>query len=53
MDNSQDGRGQVGQYNSVTIGWDGFGLISYYDVTNGDLKVTHCSNSFCVPYHRH
>ena len=47
-----DGAGNVGQYSSVTIGTDGLGLISYYDVTNGDLKVAHCSNLFCVPYHR-
>jgi hypothetical protein len=32
---------------SVTIGADGLGLISYYDVTNGDLKVAHCSDAAC------
>jgi len=32
----------------VTIGTDGLGLISYYDATNGDLKVAHCSNSACT-----
>jgi preprotein translocase subunit Sec61beta len=47
-----DRAGNVGQYSSVTIGADGLGLISYYDETNGDLKVAHCSNKFCVPYHR-
>lgn len=47
-----DGSGNVGQYSSVTIGTDGLGLISYYDATNGDLKVAHCSDLFCVPYHR-
>ena len=23
-----------------------------YDYSNADLKVAHCSNRFCVPYHR-
>jgi hypothetical protein len=36
----------------VTIGTDGFPLISYRDVTNGDLKVAHCSNALCTPYFR-
>ena len=47
-----DGSGNVGRFSSVTIGTDGLGLISYYDATNGDLKVAHCSDLFCVPYHR-
>ncbi len=47
-----DGAGDVGQYSSVTIGADGLGLISYFDATNADLKVAHCSDLFCVPYHR-
>ncbi|HSF66168.1 MAG TPA: hypothetical protein VLA67_01950, partial [Nitrospiraceae bacterium] len=38
----------VGQFTSVTIGTDGLGLISYYDETNGDLKVAHCSNVTCT-----
>ena len=33
---------------SIAIGTDGLGLISYYDGTNGDLKVAHCSNSLCI-----
>jgi len=47
-----DGSGNVGRFSSVIIGTDGLALISYYDATNGDLKVAHCSNLFCVPYHR-
>ncbi|MEW5871479.1 MAG: hypothetical protein AB1894_19555 [Chloroflexota bacterium] len=37
----------VGQYNSITIGVDGFPLISYYDATNGHLKVAHCNDIPC------
>src|SRR5205823_5101840 len=43
-----DRAGNVGQYSSVTIGTDGLALISYYDATNGDLKVAHCSDSACT-----
>ena len=49
---SLDTTGGVGEYSSATIGSDGLGLISYYDDTNGDLKVAHCENTFCVPYFR-
>jgi hypothetical protein len=41
----------VGNYTSITIGADGLGLISYHaseDLTNGDLKVAHCSNTNCT-----
>jgi Collagen triple helix repeat (20 copies) len=44
--------GNVGGDTSATIGTDGLGLISYRDFTNADLKVAHCSNTFCVPYFR-
>ena len=39
-------------FTSQTIGADGLRLISYYDISNKDLKVAHCSNSLCVPYFR-
>jgi len=38
----------VGRYSAVTIGADGLGLISYYDATNGDLKVAHCNDTACA-----
>ena len=37
-----------GRDSSITIGADGLGLISYYDVWAGDLKVAHCSNDACT-----
>jgi preprotein translocase subunit Sec61beta len=40
--------GLVGLYTSVTIGADGLGLISYYDGTNGNLNVAHCSDAACT-----
>ncbi|PZC45289.1 MAG: hypothetical protein C1O27_002468 [Chloroflexi bacterium] len=36
----------------ITIGADGLGLISYWDLTNADLKVAHCENAFCSPHFR-
>ena len=42
----------VGRYSSITIGGDGFPVMSYYDVTNADLKVAHCSNLLCTPFYR-
>jgi hypothetical protein len=42
-----DSSGQVGTYTSIMIGTDGFPLISYYDATNGDLKVLKCSTASC------
>jgi hypothetical protein len=42
-----DRDGDVGMHSSVTIGADGLGLISYYDATNADLKVAHCSDAAC------
>jgi len=38
----------VGLYTSIAIGADGLALISYYDATNGDLKVVHCTNPACT-----
>jgi hypothetical protein len=42
-----DSTGQPGSDTSITIGADGLGLISYYDVTNADLKILHCGNATC------
>jgi len=37
----------VGRFSSMEIGPRGFPVISYYDDTNGDLKVAHCNNHVC------
>lgn len=37
----------AGQYSAITIGADGMGLVSYYDLTNTSLKVLHCGNAAC------
>ena len=52
VDGDLDPFPNVGQYTSVSVGADGLGVISYYDVTNYGLKVAHCSNRFCLPNHR-
>lgn len=44
--------GQFGQYSGITIGTDGFPLISFYDAVNGDLWALHCSNPYCTRYFR-
>ena len=46
------GAGLVGLYTFITIGADGLPIISYYDETNKNLKVPHCSNSRCIPFVR-
>jgi hypothetical protein len=49
---SVDNAGSVGYYTALTIGADGLPMVSYFDSTNSDLKVLHCSNTFCTPYFR-
>jgi hypothetical protein len=43
-----DTDGDVGKFTSIAIGADGRGLLSYYDETNGDLKVAHCADVNCT-----
>jgi hypothetical protein len=44
-----DTSNHVGDYQtSITIGSDGLGVIAYFDSTNLDLDVAHCSNTACT-----
>ncbi|OGX36291.1 MAG: hypothetical protein A3D87_07070 [Omnitrophica WOR_2 bacterium RIFCSPHIGHO2_02_FULL_50_17] len=42
-----DSTDQVGSMNSIAIGADGLPVISYFDGTNGNLKVAKCGNAAC------
>jgi hypothetical protein len=43
-----DSAGDVGHYTSITIGTDGFPVISYHDGAQCNLKVAKCANPFCL-----
>jgi hypothetical protein len=38
----------VGLYTSIAIGTDGNPVVSYYDQTNGNLKVAYCNDRACA-----
>ncbi len=39
--------GNVGAYSSIAVPSDGRRVISYYDTTNGNLKMVKCGNASC------
>lgn len=47
VDDGGPGNDDVGQYTSVTVNESGYAFISYYDVTNADLKVAGCNTLTC------
>ncbi len=42
------GAASVGWELGITLGTDGLPFISYYDITNGNLKVAHCQDADCT-----
>ena len=47
VDTPASAGGEVGRWTSLTIGRDGFPIISHQNINTGALRVTHCGNVAC------
>ncbi len=43
-----DQEGDVGRFAALAVAGDGLPVVSYYDATNGALKVAHCGTVACM-----
>jgi hypothetical protein len=48
LDSTGSASAGVATSTATAIGPDGFGLISYYDAANQQVKLAHCSNAACT-----
>jgi predicted regulator of Ras-like GTPase activity (Roadblock/LC7/MglB family) len=42
-----DTGGGVGRFTGIAVGTDGLPIVTYFDITNSDLKIAHCGNAAC------